>query len=478
MFTLVTTPVITSQTVPTNQIVIYGNHLSFSVTVSAPGQFNGFPIGYRWQSHGTNIPGANTSAYSFYADDTSSGIYSVIVTNAAGSASATWWVTVTNLIEASRDLLVIYNTNSADSIWVKDYYLAHRSMVSGANVLGIGCTSWHSIFPEDYTNTIAVPVQNWLTANPTKRPQYVILMAGIPWRVNTNAYTPWGNYQGDDPPYALPVRPSVQYQLSTQTTLGWQPFVTGINMGELIDIGGVNYGIYTNACKAYIDKLEFFGTNYSSGKLAISASAGGYGNTNLLFDNVRYGSDWAWCPGACYPSPIFGGFISNTVNTLQAMNLPDISITYVDGLEVGSASSQPPHITNAVNVAGYMSWGEHSLLTGQYATTTNPTNRVWWQGNSSWYLIETIESFNGQPGAGQGDFFQWFSAGAFGGTNYANTPIGVVTHVDEPGFQYVNNASLYFGLWASGKNFGVCGWVSRRTRTDRFQAVGDPFVTR
>ena len=58
-------------------------------------------------------------------------------------------------------------------------------------------------------------------------------------------------------------------------------------------------------------------------------------------------------------------------------------------------------------------------------------------------------------GAGQGDFFMWFSAPAFGGTNYSNTPVGAVTHTDEPGLDYVNDAALYFGLWASGKNFAL-----------------------
>jgi len=73
------------------------------------------------------------------------------------------------------------------------------------------------------------------------------------------------------------------------------------------------------------------------------------------------------------------------------------------------------------------------------------------------------------------NFIQWFSSNAFGGTNYSNTPIGAVTHVEEPGLPDVENSSVYFGLWETGKNFAICAWNSRQT--PYFQAVGDPFIT-
>jgi hypothetical protein len=77
---------------------------------------------------------------------------------------------------------------------------------------------------------------------------------------------------------------------------------------------------------------------------------------------------------------------------------------------------------------------------------------------------------------GQGNFAQWFSAAAFGGTNYENTPVAAVSHTDEPRLNYVNDTSKYLGLWSAGKTFGICAWYSRRT--DLFQALGDPFVRR
>ncbi len=172
-------------------------------------------------------------------------------------------------VDVSRDLLLIYNSTSTNSIWVKDYYLAHRPMVAGANVLGIGCTTNETFLPAEFTNNCAVPVLNWLVQNPTKHPQYIILFLDIPSRVNTNN-TP-GVYQS----VLFAVRDSVSVQLYDSFP-GIKPFITHINMNG------------TNDCRAYIDKLRHFGTNYSPGKLIISASANGYGNTNYVADDVHH----------------------------------------------------------------------------------------------------------------------------------------------------------------------------------------------
>jgi len=130
------------------------------------------------------------------------------------------------------------------------------------------------------------------------------------------------------------------------------------------------------------------------------------------------------------------------------------------------------HITSGRNVAGYLSWGAHSSLGNDYAIN----GYVSWSGNSSWYLMQTIESFNGQRQTGQGNFTEWFSSNAFGGTNYSNTPVGAVSNVEEPGLPSNSYGAIYFGLWASGKNSGICAWNARNTIY--FQAVGDPFVTK
>jgi hypothetical protein len=149
---------------------------------------------------------------------------------------------------------------------------------------------------------------------------------------------------------------------------------------------------------------------------------------------------------------------------------------YVTGVVLGTPrndyGSLRSHITSGSGVAGYLCWGAHSSLGNEYAIFP----AVQWSGNSAWWIIGTMESYNGQPFAGQGDFYMWFDYRAFKGPtgNYENTPVGAVTYTDEPGGTC--DPYVYFGYWEAGNNFAVCAWTSRRT--DKFQAVGDPFVTK
>lgn len=330
-------------------------------------------------------------------------------------------------VDVRKDLLLIYNTNSVDSAVVKDYYLAHRPMVTGANVLGITCTTNETFLTNEYATVFAPQIQNWLSLNPTKRPQYVILFPTIPSRVN---------WYSNEPPnmYWITGRTaSVQYRLHTFTP-GWRPFVASINMGG------------TNDCRAYIDKLKDFGATNQPGQLLISARRSGYGNVNYVFDSK--------IPGGL--TPAYRALVGAT-----NAGVPLANVLY----------EATPHIVGtATNVAGYLCHGQHAEMGGDYARN----GMVKFAGDSRWYIIETIESFNGQRlQEEQGTFIDWFSVGAFGGGNYSHTPVGAVTHVDEPGGA-ANDAYYYFNLWARGKNFGMCAWQSRRT--PYFQAVGDPFV--
>jgi hypothetical protein len=458
-FYLVTPPVFTSQSQPTNVICIEGNYLSFTAVASAPHQANGFPLSYQWRWNGTSISGATTTNYQFTANETNGGTYTLVASNAVGTASVFWSVTVTNAINVTNDLLLIYNTNSADSIFVKDYYLAHRPNVSGANVLGIGCPgiyigtngggSWYygitnltvfeSITASDFTNQVLVPVQIWLTNNPAKHPQYVIMMLDVPSRIDelANAAT---NY----PFYSDGGDRSVSYLMANALPT-WKPFITHINMNG------------TNDCVAYINKLATLGVSVSSNNPVLSASVGGYGNANYIFDNVN---------NLGYAESI----VSNAITGLVAAGVQTNSIFYLYGLENGFGL---PHLTNAVNLAGYISWGVHSSLGANYAVDGS----VKWVGSSSWWIIRTEESYNGHRYQSDfGTFSKWFSSGSFGGTNYSHTPVGAVSYTDEPGASGADNM-IYFGQWAAGKNFGICAWNST-TGTFRIQVVGDPLIAK
>jgi alpha-tubulin suppressor-like RCC1 family protein len=346
-------------------------------------------------------------------------------------------------VEAPKDLLLVYNTNSPTSVSVLSYYLQHRPLVGNANVVAVACDTNESILVDDYTNQIQTPLANWLAAHPTVRPGYVVLFPDLPAR--TYAAT---NF--------LPARPSVQVQIATAIT-NWHPLVTSINMGD------------TNACFAYIDKLAAIGSNYCPGQLILRAQAGGYGNTNYAIDNVRHGAGYSDNYGYCW----WLGWAAT--NGLALNGIPSAAINYANGIETytSGAAQDLPHLTNMANVAGYFTWGAHSSLGAHSATS----GEVKFTGQSGWYVMGSVESFNGQRDLTESDnFVKWFSATAFGATNYQNTPVGAVTHVDEPAISGIEDQSQFFGLWVGGKNFATCAWASRNT--PYFQAVGDPFVGR
>ena len=281
-------------------------------------------------------------------------------------------------------------------------------------------------------------VQAWLSNNPTLRPLYVILFQNLPEEVDWDTTNEDSSNDGE---------PSVQYQLHYSTMAGWYPFITAIDMNGL---SGTNFNSSdgTNDCIAYINKLACFGSNYSAHQLIISASSYGYSNCNWYFDDSNKGY-------------LLDGY--DAARGVLSEN-PAASVTYFN----------TAYITNCTNVAGYFSWGFNGAPGAGYATN----GVLQFSGNSDWYVIETDESFNGQRVTFQGNFLQWFSTNAFAGSNYANTPVGAVTQVNEPGTA-VNNPYVYFGLWAGGKTFACCAWNSFfGYGTPFIQVVGDPFTKR
>ena len=62
--------------------------------------------------------------------------------------AAIWSPLVQYPVDVTKDLLLIYNTNSIDSSNVCFYYLANRPMVgSCSNVLAIGCPTSEQVDP-------------------------------------------------------------------------------------------------------------------------------------------------------------------------------------------------------------------------------------------------------------------------------------------------------------------------------------------
>ena len=362
----------------------------------------------------------------------------------SGSATVTVSTNTTSSVVVSNEVLVIYNsnTNFPHSLACANYYISHRPGFSDANVLGCACTpfgvdGFESITLADLTNQIINPIINFIQSNQTKSIHYVVLMYGMPSRVS------------DGPHDCSPYRPSVQHHISrcmsdvcNPSGASYEgstcPFVATNYPGTTCLVTALNMATLAD-CTAYVDKV----TSMYTGDVIISAKAAGYANDNYYLDDTG-GS---------------GGYIPAFRTAILTQN-PGASVIYSSNAVISTGS----------NIKGYVGWGIHNgIFTNTYAVD----GEVVWSGSSTWWIIETIESFNGQRGCSQGCVERWFAPNAWGGTNYTNTPVGAVSHVEEPLLGNENGAT-YMSLWESGFLFSECAWASKGTQS--FQAIGDPLI--
>jgi hypothetical protein len=342
----------------------------------------------------------------------------------------------------ANNVLVVYNTNSAQSSDIKDYYVANRPEFANVNVLGVATEDVEITSQATFESTIRQPIVDWLPQNPLKQIYYIVLLRGIPDRLSggTSVQLSMTTALSD-----LGIRTGTQYGGSTGATYspsrypGTTALVTHLNMGS------------QEATKAYIDKLKAVYTRMQTPNILISAADAGLGGTNYYLDEAQGYAGW----------PIIqrdrdGLTGSGGVSSSRIQYTPQTSST---------------HIATGTDVLGYETWGANGGIGGDYALD----GRVTFTGNSNWFLIKTIESYNGHWSTGQGNFVDWFSSNAFGGTNYSNTPVGATTHIEEP---YVTGVATFAYLrnWEKGMTFGEAAWDSRST--PYFMAVGDPMVKR
>jgi hypothetical protein len=308
-------------------------------------------------------------------------------------------------------------------------------------VLGVSTTTQEIVAVADYTHQIEDAFVAFLQANPTKSIRYVVNMYDLPTRTSggTGASVAYLLSQ------ALVTRGlasgaaygSVANEVYTPSAYpGTTALVTSLNVGSVA------------ATTAYIDKLAAVGAAMPTSDVVLSASASGLAGSRYLIEDAQG----------------YAGFpLGQGLQTgLLSLN-PTADSTYVP---------QPQPIINQWNdVAGYLSWGVHAGLPSSYAVDGTVT----FTGKSSWFLIATIESFNGQLGCSQGCFARWFAENAWGGSAYSRTPAGGVAHVEEPYTSGINGPS-YFAMWEAGYVFAEAAWNSRRTPA--FLALGDPLIVR
>lgn len=349
-------------------------------------------------------------------------------------------------VDPAQNVLVVYNKSWGESVSLFEEYISQRPLFSSANSLALdipprfkpGCSETNlrcvsdaiEYIPlADIQSKIAAPVQKWIAEHPEKAIRFIVLMRGVPSRSADHV-----------------VQGSVQMIL--HTALGSNVFISSLDLGS------------SSATRSYIAKLGRMYGAMQNKSVVISAKDALQSGDTFYFsgnhDRFRAGNKMT----------------DETVkNSADAMSRLGAKMLY-SGPDKASISS-------AHNVKGFVTWGYWGDKNGNWPIDGS----VRFSGNSNWYVIQTVESHNGHwvhPDAGddpsahyQSNFIKWFSAQAFGGTNYEYTPIGAVTHTDEPSVSGVNSPAL-FTCWESNQVFSYCAWKSRRTI--HFQAVGDPLV--
>ncbi len=379
--------------------------------------------------------------------------------------------------DVSDHVLVVYNRRSADSETLKDYYLRERPGFDRANVLSVATTTDELVAEDNYREEIESPVVAWLLE--TQKPiRYIVLLLDIPTRVHGRVAAEDGSgtrYQiGDSVSHRLMsafrergIRDGETYfdeshQTSPPTYVG-TPFslarfegmtalVTHLNMGDL------------EASLAYVDKLKAF---HNTGPL-LHPPDDSHARNFFMEDHDAHNRLPANFFGHRYGERMKAGFAR--AGEMNLIHHPK-----------GSG-----HITSGENVAFFGTLGRWGGRGADYAID----GQIEWGAQSDWWLMLSVESFNGQRVPAQrqggeahvfygpmdqGNFVDWFSAHAFGGENYSRTPVGAVCHVEEPTTAGVNDWG-YLAMWYDGFTFAECAWASRRTRY--FLAIGDPLVTR
>lgn len=357
-------------------------------------------------------------------------------------------------------VLFVYNTNSTDSVAVKDYYLSKRPGVAPINVIGIPVVTGDLISITDFNSTIRTPIMAWINANPTKPIKYIILARDIPSRISgfpvlvdqnqvKSVQTRLENAKKDLGLVGSSAKNYYDYN-NIDTITG--PYIPSSFPGTLALITHMDMGTLA-ATKAYIDKIaSVHGTMTTPNFLVSGTNANVVGSTYFCEDSNNISGEWFY-DAARQCNYVTTRFPTTTTSQIR---------TYFE-----------PYFTDISDVRGLHTWG----VNGRNRNVSYATNgELEFTGKSNWYVLFTLESWNGiyhyqQPGQ-QGNFEDWFSPNAFGGTNYSNTPVGTIVHTHEPGAGAITAKFFYF--WESGFNFADAAWAARRSPV--IKVLGDPLL--
>lgn len=360
-------------------------------------------------------------------------------------------------LDASRNVLVVYNEDWHESVAAKNYYLTHRPKFAAANTLGIhfpvpaGCNDIAclsqvigSVPYREIPERIVNPIVAWLREHPEKDIQYIALMRGVPSRNTNETDAEAGGF------YSAQhlIRAAIDRVFSREV------FISSVDTGSL------------ESTRRYIDKLKRVHDAMPAPALLISARGTSMAGTTY------------------YLSDSYLGEGPDVHRKYKATAFAEAMRTAHPSAHIVTQGNVLPRLSSASDVTGFLIHGSYGygekLSNGSYTNRDYALNgSIRFSGNSGWYAMTTWESYNGVwpwGNGSQGDFISWFSRNAFGGSNYEYTPAAAVTHVKEP----TSNAQQpgLFACWEAGKPFAYCAWKNDGAGELALQVVGDPLVTR
>jgi uncharacterized protein (TIGR03790 family) len=263
----------------------------------------------------------------------------------------------------NQRVLVVYNTNFADSLTVANYYMAQRG-IPAANLCAISPPSGTGISMTDYVNTVKMPVRTCLTNVGRTNILYIVF----------SYLTPYGIAGPNPPPYVYSLDSYVSDIWDQYTTQNFNPvptaphryYAASQSQGNVF-APYVSLATFRTQPKATLEysvwRLDAATLALAKGLVdkAIQAENAGGPAGQGCFDSSA-NTDWVYVPDASYLSADWSLHLA-----AQFMTQAGISVTEdINSAEFGTA----PAPLTCPNAAFYSGW--YSLDNYNDAFTWNP----------------------------------------------------------------------------------------------------------
>ncbi|GEM_PF-6439364 len=373
---------------------------------------------------------------------------------------------------ANQNALCLYNSNSAVSTQICDYYVSKRP---GANKLGIAIPDSHLVENREVTNLdffikdVVAPFRKHINDNPSLKITHVAIAKDVPYKISAAYQT--------DFPTSLILSLDTDYGKYFNPAENTQEYSTFFS--KIPPINNAYRGI-----KLHFNPDDYSDPGKSNYKYAVTYL------TAYKLEDVLHMID-----RATGPAPNLAG-TKWVLDTYEQSGPSDSIWNELAGAR-DSLASTPVNQGNIIlettsakplavggEISGYAGRGHyHPGYTNKWAAAipavlAKVSNRA---------IMTTIESFNATTFTGnpehsvdmanelQSKIADAMSANTFGGSNYSSSFAGAVGNVSEPNVPGINNIADFFSGYAVGMTFGE-SFLSSVAKETANLAIGDPLM--